>query len=102
MFRDLEEVIERTEGSLSALIVGTDGIAVENLAGRKANMMSSPGSLGRAEHGQVLLPDWVAWGNDRIAGGAIFVMRLLSKAASLCWRWVRFVILVMDARTAQS
>lgn len=42
MFREmLENVIERTEGSLGALIMGTDGIAVEKVfgeAGKDANL----------------------------------------------------------------
>ncbi len=42
MFRKtLETVIERTEGSLGALIMGTDGIAVEKVfgeAGQEANL----------------------------------------------------------------
>ena len=42
MFKEmLESVIERTEGSLGALIMGTDGIAVEKVlgeAGRDANL----------------------------------------------------------------
>ena len=34
MFKDLlESIIERTEGSLGALIMGTDGIAVEKVLG---------------------------------------------------------------------
>ena len=36
MFREmLENVIERTEGSLGALIMGTDGIAVEKVLGEE-------------------------------------------------------------------
>ena len=42
MFKQLlESIIERTEGSLGALIMGTDGIAVEKVlgeAGREANL----------------------------------------------------------------
>jgi predicted regulator of Ras-like GTPase activity (Roadblock/LC7/MglB family) len=42
MFREtLENIIERTEGSLGALIMGIDGIAVERLlkdAGQEANL----------------------------------------------------------------
>ncbi len=42
MFRDLlEAILERTEGSLGALIMGTDGIAVEKVlveAGKDANL----------------------------------------------------------------
>ena len=42
MFRDaLNNVIERTEGSMGGLIMGTDGIAVEKImlpAGSEANM----------------------------------------------------------------
>jgi predicted regulator of Ras-like GTPase activity (Roadblock/LC7/MglB family) len=42
MFKEmLESIIERTEGSLGALIMGTDGIAVESVvgeAGKEANL----------------------------------------------------------------
>ena len=42
MFKELlQDVIERTEGSLGALIMGTDGIAVEKVfgeAGKEANL----------------------------------------------------------------
>ena len=42
MFKDvLEKILERTEGSLGALIMGIDGIAVERLlkeAGQEANL----------------------------------------------------------------
>lgn len=41
MFKEiLESIIERTEGSLGALIMGTDGIAVEKLlgGGNEANL----------------------------------------------------------------
>jgi len=42
MFRELlEAILERTEGSLGALIMGTDGIAVEKVfveAGKDANL----------------------------------------------------------------
>ena len=42
MFRDLlEAILDRTEGSLGALIMGTDGIAVEKVlveAGKDANL----------------------------------------------------------------
>jgi predicted regulator of Ras-like GTPase activity (Roadblock/LC7/MglB family) len=42
MFKDtLEKIMERTEGSLGALIMGLDGIAVERLlkkAGQEANL----------------------------------------------------------------
>ena len=42
MFKEmLESIIERTEGSLGALIMGTDGIAVEKVlgeAGADANL----------------------------------------------------------------
>ena len=35
MFKEmLESIIERTEGSLGALIMGTDGIAVEKVLGQ--------------------------------------------------------------------
>ena len=38
MFKEaLETIIERTDGSIGALIMGTDGIAVEKVLGTEAN-----------------------------------------------------------------
>jgi predicted regulator of Ras-like GTPase activity (Roadblock/LC7/MglB family) len=87
MFKDiLEEVIERTEGSLGALIMGTDGIAVEKVlgeAGADANL-----DVAAAEFTSTVRGAQRA-GIDTGLGGlkemvvsldsAIFVMRLLSK-----------------------
>ena len=68
MFKELlESIIERTEGSLGALIMGTDGIAVEKVlgeAGMDANLDVAAGeftSLVRS-YRRILLegvaPDW--------------------------------------------
>jgi predicted regulator of Ras-like GTPase activity (Roadblock/LC7/MglB family) len=87
MFKEmLETVIERTEGSLGALIMGTDGIAVEKIfaeAGKDANLDVAAAeftSLVRSAHRA---------GNDIGLGGlrelvvslesAILVMRVLSR-----------------------
>lgn len=87
MFKEiLDEVIEHTEGSLGALIMGTDGIAVEKVlgeAGIEANL-----DVAAAEFTSTVRGAQRA-GNDTGLGGlrelvvslesAIFVMRLLSK-----------------------
>jgi len=87
MFKEiLEDVIERTEGSLGALIMGTDGIAVEKVlgeAGIEANL-----DVAAAEFTSTVRGAQRA-GTDTGLGGlkelvvsldsAIFVMRLLSK-----------------------
>ena len=96
MFKDiLEEVIERTEGSLGALIMGTDGIAVEKVlgeAGIDANL-----DVAAAEFTSIVRGAQRA-GSDTGLGGvkelivsldsAVFVMRLLSKDY--------FVVLALD------
>src|SRR5438128_7216859 len=87
MFKEmLETIIERTEGSLGALIMGTDGIAVEKVlgeAGTEANL-----DVAAAEFTSVVRSAQRA-GTDTGLGGlremvvslesAILVMRLLSR-----------------------
>jgi len=82
----LQTIIERTEGSLGALIMGTDGIAVEKVlpeAGVEANL-----DIAAAEFTSLVRSAQRA-GNDTGLGGlrelvvslegAILVMRLLSR-----------------------
>jgi predicted regulator of Ras-like GTPase activity (Roadblock/LC7/MglB family) len=87
MFKDmLETIIERTDGSLGALIMGTDGIAVEKVlgeAGTEANL-----DVAAAEFTSLVRSAQRA-GIDTGLGGlrelvvslqtAVLVMRLLSK-----------------------
>ena len=87
MFKDLlENIIERTEGSLGALIMGTDGIAVEKVlgeAGMDANL-----DVAAAEFTSLVRSAQRA-GNDTGLGGlrelvislegAVMLMRLLSR-----------------------
>jgi len=87
MFKEmLETIIGRTEGSLGALIMGTDGIAVEKVfgeAGREANL-----DVAAAEFTSLVRSAQRA-GNDTGLGNlreliisldeAIVVMRLLSR-----------------------
>lgn len=87
MFKELlESILERTEGSLGALIMGTDGIAVEKLlseAGVDANL-----DIAAAEFTSLVRNAQRA-GNDTGLGGlrelvislegSILLMRLLSK-----------------------
>ena len=87
MFKDmLETIIERTDGSLGALIMGTDGIAVEKVlgeAGTEANL-----DVAAAEFTSLVRSAKRA-GIDTGLGGlrelvvslqtAVLVMRLLSK-----------------------
>ena len=87
MFKEmLDTVIEHTEGSLGALIMGTDGIAVEKVlgeAGADANL-----DVAAAEFTSLVRNAQRA-GNDTGLGGlrelvislegAILIMRLLSK-----------------------
>ena len=96
MFKELlESIIERTEGSLGALIMGTDGIAVEKLlgeAGIDANL-----DIAAAEFTSIVRSAQRA-GNDTGLGGlrelvislegAILLMRLLSKDY--------FIVLALD------
>ena len=87
MFKEmLETIIERTEGSLGALIMGTDGIAVEKVlgaAGTEANL-----DVAAAEFTSLVRSAQRA-GTDTGLGGlrelvisldsAVLVMRLLSR-----------------------
>jgi predicted regulator of Ras-like GTPase activity (Roadblock/LC7/MglB family) len=87
MFKEmLQAVIERTEGSLGALIMGTDGIAVEKVlgeAGLEANL-----DVAAAEFTSLVRSAQRA-GNDTGLGGlrelvisldgALLLMRLLSR-----------------------
>jgi predicted regulator of Ras-like GTPase activity (Roadblock/LC7/MglB family) len=87
MFKEmLETIIERTEGSLGALIMGTDGIAVEKVlgeAGAEANL-----DVAAAEFTSLVRSTQRA-GNDTGLGGlremvislenAILAIRLLSR-----------------------
>jgi predicted regulator of Ras-like GTPase activity (Roadblock/LC7/MglB family) len=87
MFRQtLEAILERTEGSLGALIMGTDGIAVEKVlgeAGKEANLDVAAAEL------TTLVRSAQRAGTDTGLDGlrevmvqfdkAILVMRLLSR-----------------------
>jgi predicted regulator of Ras-like GTPase activity (Roadblock/LC7/MglB family) len=87
MFKQiLESIVERTEGSLGALIMGTDGIAVEKVfgeAGKDANL-----DVAAAEFTS-LVRNAQRSGNDTGLGGlrelvvslenSILVMRVLSR-----------------------
>lgn len=87
MFKEmLNSIIERTEGSLGALIMGTDGIAVEKVlgeAGAEANL-----DVAAAEFTSLVRGAQRA-GNDTGLGklkelvvsldGAVLVMRVLSR-----------------------
>jgi predicted regulator of Ras-like GTPase activity (Roadblock/LC7/MglB family) len=97
MFKEmLDSILERTEGSLGALIMGTDGIAVEKVlgeAGMDANL-----DVAAAEFTSLVRGAQRA-GNDTGLGGlrelvvslesAVMVMRLLSRDY--------FVVLALNA-----
>ena len=87
MFKEmLETIIERTEGSLGALIMGTDGIAVEKVlgdAGAEANL-----DVAAAEFTSLVRSAQRAGTNTGLGGlrelvisldSAVLVMRLLSR-----------------------
>ncbi|MCA1577659.1 MAG: roadblock/LC7 domain-containing protein [Acidobacteria bacterium] len=87
MFKEmLESIIERTEGSLGALIMGTDGIAVEKVlgqAGVEANL-----DVAAAEFTSIVRGAQRAGSDTGLGGlrelvisleGAVMLMRLLSK-----------------------
>ena len=87
MFKDmLESIIERTEGSLGALIMGTDGIAVEKVlgqAGVEANL-----DVAAAEFTSLVRSSQRAGADTGLGAlrelvvsleGAMMLMRLLSK-----------------------
>ena len=87
MFKELlESIIERAEGSLGALIMGTDGIAVEKLLSETGVDLNL--DIAAAEFTSLVRSAQRA-GNDTGLGGlrelvislegAILVMRLLSK-----------------------
>ena len=98
MFKEmLDSILERTEGSLGALIMGTDGIAVEKVlgeAGVDANL-----DVAAAEFTSLVRGAQRA-GNDTGLGGlrelvvslenAVMVMRLLSRDY--------FVVLAMNSQ----
>ena len=98
MFKEmLEDIVERTEGSLGALIMGTDGIAVEKVlgeAGMEANL-----DVAAAEFTSLVRGAQRA-GNDTGLGGlrelvislesAVMLMRLLSRDY--------FVVLAMNSQ----
>jgi predicted regulator of Ras-like GTPase activity (Roadblock/LC7/MglB family) len=87
MFKEmLDTIIEHTEGSLGALIMGTDGIAVEKVlgeAGADANL-----DVAAAEFTSLVRNAQRAGSDTGLGGlqelviqleGAILIMRLLSK-----------------------
>src|ERR687894_1755903 len=87
MFKEmLEDIIGRTEGSLGALIMGTDGIAVEKVlgeAGMDANL-----DVAAAEFTSLVRGAQRAGSDTGLGGlrelvisleGAVMLMRLLSK-----------------------
>ena len=97
MFKEmLEDIVERTEGSLGALIMGTDGIAVEKVlgqAGAEANL-----DVAAAEFTSLVRGAQRAGTDTGLGGlrelvisleGAVMLMRLLSKDY--------FVVLAMGA-----
>jgi len=97
MFKEmLESILERTEGSLGALIMGTDGIAVDKVigvAGNDANL-----DIAAAEFTSLVRNAQRA-GNDTGLGGvreivvslesSILIMRLLSRDY--------FIVLALEA-----
>ena len=87
MFKEmLDSIIDRTEGSLGALIMGTDGIAVEKVlgdAGMDANL-----DVAAAEFTTLVRSAQRAGSDTGLGGlrelvvsleGAVMVMRLLSR-----------------------
>ena len=98
MFKELlESIVERTEGSLGALIMGTDGIAVEKVfgeAGMDANL-----DVAAAEFTSLVRSAQRAGTDTGLGGlrelvisleGATMLMRLLSRDY--------FVVLAMNAQ----
>ena len=97
MFKEmLESMIDRTEGSLGALIMGTDGIAVEKVlgqAGAEANL-----DVAAAEFTSLVRSAQRAGHDTGLGGlrelvisleGAVMLMRLLTKDY--------FVVLALNA-----
>jgi len=87
MFKELlETMVERTEGGLGALIMGTDGIAVEKVlaeAGKEANLDVAAAEFTSLIRGAQRGGDDLGLGNLRELSisldGAIILMRLLSR-----------------------
>lgn len=87
MFKEmLESIIERTEGSLGALIMGTDGIAVEKVLGEAG--VDRNLDVAAAEFTTLVRSAQRAGTDTGLGGvhelvisleGAILIMRLLSK-----------------------
>jgi predicted regulator of Ras-like GTPase activity (Roadblock/LC7/MglB family) len=87
MFKDmLESIIERTEGSLGALIMGTDGIAVEKVLGPEG--LEANLDVAAAEFTTLVRNGQRAGADTGLGGlrelvvsleGAVMLMRLLSK-----------------------
>ena len=87
MFKDmLESIIERTEGSLGALIMGTDGIAVEKVLGSAGMELNL--DVAAAEFTALVRSAQRAGADTGLGGlrelvvsleGAIMLMRLLTK-----------------------
>jgi len=97
MFRELlETILERTEGSLGALIMGTDGIAVEKVlgeAGKDANLDIATAEFTSLIRGAQRAGTDLGLGNLRELvvsfDDSTFLMRLLSRDY--------FVVLVMTS-----
>lgn len=87
MFKKLlETIVERTEGGLGALIMGTDGIAVEKVlveGGMEANLDVAAAEFTSLIRGAQRGGDDLGLGNLRelciSLDGAIILMRLLSR-----------------------
>ncbi len=87
MFKEtLESVIERTEGSLGALIMGIDGIAVERLlkkAGQEANLDVAAAEFTSLVRSAQKAGKDTGLGNLRelmiSLDGAVVIMRLLGR-----------------------
>jgi len=87
MFKELlENILERTEGSLGALIMGTDGIAVEKVlgeAGKEANLDIAAAEFTSQIRGAQRAGDDLGLGNLRelviSLDDSIILMRLLSR-----------------------
>ena len=87
MFKQLlEAILERTEGSLGALIMGIDGIAVEkvlNEAGADANLDVAAAEFTTMVRGAQRAGTDLGLGNLReltvALDGAVIIMRLLSR-----------------------
>ena len=87
MFKEmLESIIERTEGSLGALIMGTDGIAVEKVLGQAGAELNL--DVAAAEFTSLVRSAQRAGADTGLGSlrelvisleGAVMLMRLLSK-----------------------